>query len=107
MQIGLSNRPNKFLVHIETKLRAKLAKVSALEEVYWAMKSRITWLVKGDKNTAFYHTFTLVRRNRNRISCLKDHLGNWINDERKIADFIRNGYSELFMSSHNSSTLLP
>ena len=107
VQIGLSNRPNKFLVHIETELRAKLAKVSALEEVYWAMKSHITWLVKGDKNTTFYHTFTLVRRNRNRISCLKDHLGNWINDERKIADFIRNGYSELFMSSHSSSTLLP
>ena len=60
------------------------------------MKSRITWLVKGDKNTAFYHTSTLVRRNRNRISCLKDHLGNWMNEVGKIANFIRNGYSELF-----------
>ena len=107
MQIGLSNGPSEFLVHLETELRTELAKVSALEEEYWAMKSRITWLVKGDRNTAFYHTSTLVRRNRNHISCLKDHLGNWMNEEGKVADFIRNGYSELFMSSHSSSTLLP
>ena len=107
VQIGLSNGPNEFLVHLETELRTELAKVSALEEEYWAMKSRITWLVKGDRNTAFYHTSTLVRRNRNHISYLKDHLGNWMNKEGKVADFIRNGYSELFMSSHSSSTLLP
>ena len=107
VKIGLSNRPNEFLVCIETELRAELAKVSALEVEYWAMNSRITWLVKGDRNTAFYHTSALVCRNRNRISCLKDHFGNWMNEERKIADFIRNGYSELFMSSHTSSTLLP
>ena len=76
VKIGLSNRPNEFLVCIETELRTELAKVSALEVEYWAMNSRITWLVKGDRNTAFYHTFALVRRNRNRISCLKDHFGN-------------------------------
>ena len=76
VQIGLSNRPNEFLVHIETELHTKLAKVSAFEEEYWAMKSRITWLDKGDRNIVFYHTSALVRRNRNRISCLKDHLGN-------------------------------
>ena len=107
VQIGLSNQPNVFLVRIDKELRTKLAEVSALEEEYWAMKSCITWLVEGDKNTAFYHTSALVCRNRNRISCLKDHLGNWMSEAGEIADFIRNGYLELFMSSHSSSILLP
>lgn len=69
------------------------------------MKSRITWLVKGDKNTTFYHTSAPVRQSRIRITCLKYHMGNWFNEERDIADFIRNGYSELFMSSHSRSLL--
>ena len=32
VQIGLSNGPSEFLVHIEIELRTELAKVSALEE---------------------------------------------------------------------------
>lgn len=36
---------------------------------------------------------------------MKDRAGNWIQGEKDIADFIRNGYVELFSSSHNQSTL--
>lgn len=63
------------------------------------MKARITWLVEGDRNIGFYHTSTLVYRRRNRISCMKDRAGNWIQGERKIAEFIRNGYFDLFTFS--------
>lgn len=42
VQIGLSNRPDDFLVRIEKYLHSELAEVLALEEEYWAMKSRIT-----------------------------------------------------------------
>lgn len=42
------------------------------------MKARITWLVKGDEYTSFFHTSALVRRRRNRISCIEDRAGNWI-----------------------------
>lgn len=52
VQIGLSNQPNEFLVCIDKELHAELAEVSALEGEYWAMKSHITWLVEGDRNTA-------------------------------------------------------
>lgn len=50
----------------------ELNEVSKLEEEFLAMKARITWLVKGDENTSFFHTSALVRRRRNRISCIKD-----------------------------------
>ena len=105
VQIALSNNPNNFLVRLEQELRTELFEVLKLEEEYWAIKSRITWLVEGDRNITFYHTSTLVRQSRNRITYLKNHMGNWLNEERDIADFIRTGYSELFMSSHSSSLL--
>ena len=76
-----------------------------LEEELWAMKSRITWLVEGDRSTGFYHTSALVCRRRNQITCMKDRAGNWIQGDKEIVKFIRNGYVELFSSSHSHSTL--
>ena len=106
VQIAFSNNPKNFLIRLKQELHTKLTKVSKLVEEFWAMKSRITWLVKGDRNIAFYHTSALVRRSRNRINSLKDNMGNWLNKENDIANFIRMGYAELFMSSHSSSFLL-
>ena len=60
VQIALSNNPNNFLVWLEQDLCTELSKVSKLKEEYWAIKSRITWLVEGDRNIAFYHTSALV-----------------------------------------------
>nr|POF11678.1 putative ribonuclease h protein [Quercus suber] len=89
----------------EGKLRLEFAEVTKLEEEFWAMKALILWLVEGDRNTSFYHTSALVRRKRNRILCLKDRMGNWLNGEREIADFIRQGFSDLFTSEHFSAPL--
>ena len=69
------------------------------------MKSRILWLVEGDRNTSFYHTAALVRRRRNRIVCMQDKMGNWINGNREISEFIREGFSDLFTSGLTVSTL--
>lgn len=62
IQDGLS-----ILVELENKLRLKYAKVAKIEKEYWAMKARILWLVKEDRNTSFYHTSALVRRKYNHI----------------------------------------
>ncbi|KAF3948715.1 hypothetical protein CMV_025317 [Castanea mollissima] len=32
--------------------------------------------------------------------CMKDNVGNWIQGEREMVDYIRKGYSNLFTSSH-------
>lgn len=69
------------------------------------MKARILWLVEGDRNTSFYHTSALVRRKRNRILCMKDRVGNWLNGEREIAEFIRQSFLDLFASGHISASL--
>ena len=98
----MSLRPNAFLVDLERKLRFENVEVAKIEEEFWAMKARILWLVEGDKNTSFYHTSALVRRKRNRIICMKDRMGNWLNGEIEIADFIRQGFLDLFTSQASS-----
>lgn len=44
----------------------------------WMLKSRVTWLSLGDKNTSFFHRSTLIRRRNNRITKLLKNDGTWI-----------------------------
>ena len=53
------------------------------------MKSRIAWVVEGDRNTAFFHNLALIRRKRNHISSMKDSMDNWLNGDQEITDFIK------------------
>ena len=69
------------------------------EEEFWSIKSRYNWLIQGDRNTSFFQTSTLIRRRRNRILCLKDSLGNWVQGERDIGELIRSGFIKLFTTS--------
>lgn len=45
------------------------------EETFWRMKSRVTWLKDGDRNTKFFHAATKNRRAQNKIRSLKDDQG--------------------------------
>ena len=78
IQAAFSTNPSHFLVGLERDLRLDFTEISKLEEEFWAMKSRITWLVEGDRNTSFYHSSALVCRRRNCITRMKDRAGNWI-----------------------------
>lgn len=102
IQSALADRPSSSLIDLERGLRAEFSEVLRLEEEFWSMKSRITWVIDGDRNTAFFHTSALVRRRRNKITCIKDRVGNWLNGDAVIADFIRQGFVDLFSSSQVS-----
>ena len=49
-------------------------------------------LVEGDRNTTFFHASALVRRRRIRIFGMKDRMGNWLEGDREIVDYIHNGF---------------
>lgn len=54
INIALSNGPNVFLESLQNDLSLELQHVLALEEEFWASKSRVDWLNLGDFNTFFF-----------------------------------------------------
>ena len=100
IQTALGNNLKNLLIELEKLLLSELSVIDTLEAEFWSMKSRISWVVEGDRNTTFFHNSTLIRRRRNRITNLKDRMGNWLNGETEIANFIRQGFLDLFTTSH-------
>lgn len=58
------------------------------EEIRWAQKSRLDWLKFEDKNTKFFHVSTLIRRQHNRIDCLKNLDGNWTTSKNQTKEVL-------------------
>ncbi|CAN0905945.1 hypothetical protein LINGRAHAP2_LOCUS23943 [Linum grandiflorum] len=55
----------------ERKLKCKLEQVSRSEEKYWSQKAKVNWLSLGDENTKFFHSSTIQRSVRNRITSIR------------------------------------
>ena len=96
IQKALANNPSRFLIRLDKQLSEEYWEVNQQEEEFWSVKSRYNWLIQGDRNTPFFHTSTLIRRKRNKISCLKDRLGNIIHRMEEIVGLLRDGFSALF-----------
>jgi len=71
IQRAIAIKPSSFLLKLEEDLLRDLDLVLNQEEELWALKSRVNWMVQGDRNVAFYHVSTLVRRKRNQIMVIK------------------------------------
>jgi hypothetical protein len=84
VQCALSSNPSESLFWIEKSLRQDYFNILKLEEDFWALKSRVGWVVEGDRNTKFFHTSTIVRRRGNKIVRLKNSVRDWIMDSNLI-----------------------
>lgn len=51
---ALANGPNLFLESLQHSLSLDYQNILALEEEFWASKSRLDWLNLGDSNTSFF-----------------------------------------------------
>jgi ribonuclease HI len=100
IQCALASNPSESLSRIERTLREDYFNVLKLEEDFWALKSRVGWVVEGDRNTKFFHTSTLVRRRYNKIVRLRNSVGDWITDSDLIRLHIQQGFVDRFSSTH-------
>ena len=107
IQKAIAIYPLHSLLELEKELLKELNVLLNQEKEFWVQKSRISRLVEGDRNTAFHHMTTIVRRWRNRISCIKNGLGEWIQSEVGTMNFIRGGFEKLFTTSLEFSVLHP
>lgn len=78
-------------------------------ESYWRVRSRITWLKEGDKNTRFFHSKASRRRKNNTIQGLLID-GKWTTDlvqvEKEISSYFTEIYSSLSPSEADIKTVL-
>ncbi|XP_075655041.1 uncharacterized protein LOC142625236 [Castanea sativa] len=77
------------------------------KEELWVQKSYVSRLIEGDQNTAFHHMSTIVRRRHNKISCIKNDTGEWIQSKDGAMNYIRRGFEKLFKTSLNHAPLNP
>ncbi|CAN1165449.1 Putative ribonuclease H protein At1g65750 [Linum perenne] len=68
----------------ESSIRSNLEMVLSQEELLWVQKSRVNWIVEGDRNTRFFQLATIKHRSVNRITKLKDASGDWVDDPEQL-----------------------
>ncbi|KAL8160209.1 LOW QUALITY PROTEIN: hypothetical protein V2J09_001746 [Rumex salicifolius] len=71
IQQQLMTDPNQDLISADSAVQHELLQVLHQEEIHWFQKSRELWLQSGDRNIAFFHSSTIIRRKRNFILMLK------------------------------------
>lgn len=76
--------------NLERHLHDELLKILRNGEEFWMLKSRVSWLSLGDKNSKFFHKSALIRRRRNKITQLINRDGNWIFNPQHISTEITN-----------------
>lgn len=95
------------LLDFEKHLQKELEGILDQERDIWALKSKINWMILGDRNTSFYHISILVRRKRNRITVVKNNMGDLLYEERDVLEYIRKGFEDHFSSSMICSERYP
>ena len=107
LQKAISNWPSSSLFNLENQLHEELEVILDQERDLWLLKSRINWLIQGDRNTSFYHVSALARRKRNHIASVKDECGDWLTDEKEVMDHFRNGFVSLYSTSLTETSRMP
>ena len=65
-------------------------------EIYWAQRSKVSWLKYGDKNTQFFYSKASQRRRRNHIQGMKNNDGIWMEEKEDIIEMTTNYFDGLF-----------
>ncbi|KAL5794878.1 hypothetical protein ACOSP7_003472 [Xanthoceras sorbifolium] len=84
----------------ERELESLLSK----EELYWKQRSRVDWLLAGDKNSKFFHRRATARKKKNQISSLLDSRGVRRESEQGMSSVVLDYFSDLFRSTRPSSS---
>ncbi|XP_078149499.1 uncharacterized protein LOC144544825 [Carex rostrata] len=68
----------------EARLNEEHERGLLMREMFWHQRSRIKWVVFGDRTSAFFHASTVTRRRRNAIGSIWVPGSGWVIEEREI-----------------------
>ncbi|KAK3182746.1 hypothetical protein Dsin_030032 [Dipteronia sinensis] len=72
----------------------------AREELYWRQRSKVDWLMEGDRNSKLFHAKASARKRKNTISMLVDDEGRIQTSEEDITHTVCSFFSQLFQSDN-------
>ncbi|CAN1817498.1 Putative ribonuclease H protein At1g65750 [Linum perenne] len=87
----------------EISLLQELDEIWRNDEIGWKQRANVKWLAEGDRNTAFFHTSVIHRRQRNKITRLQDSNGNWIQTDRELSNHANAFFKDLFTKRPNGT----
>lgn len=82
---------NLSLIKLDAKLRRDLDLVLIQGETLWYQKAHVEWLKDGDRNTAFFHLSTIIRKWKTRIVAINNDANEWLSDPMHLKIDLRNG----------------
>ncbi|KAK9951084.1 hypothetical protein M0R45_006545 [Rubus argutus] len=85
-------------IHMAACLTKDIVELWGKEEAYWAQRSRINWLQKGDSNSKFFHLTTIQRRQRNKVLRIKKNDDSWLDNEHLIRSKFEAYFKNIFTS---------
>ncbi|KAA3462681.1 reverse transcriptase [Gossypium australe] len=88
---------------IDTKIHLNLE--IDKDEMYWEQRARANWLKLGDKNSAYFHKWAIVRRRANTISKLETEEGREIEEGVEIMDTASTFFQDLFKAEDIQTAL--
>lgn len=68
--------------------------------------SHVSWLIEGDKNTRFFHSYASERRRVNQITSLVDVHGRIVREEADIVRKALDYFANLFTAQQTTTSLL-
>jgi hypothetical protein len=88
-------------------LEAELEQLYNAEEMYWMQRGSERWILMGDANTHYFHTFANGRKRKTKICSLWSEDGTMTN-QKEISRHIVQFYKNLFGSGvHRGMHLEP
>ena len=84
--------------HAEIKINDRLIELYLREELMWRQRSRVQWLLEGDRNTHFFHLRASMRRRKNLIKSLQKQDGQVTKDLTEMQTLALEYYKNLYCS---------
>lgn len=84
--------------HVEIKITNQLVEFYHMEEILQRQRSRVDWLVDGDKNMSFFQRRASMRRRKNHIKNPQKSDGTLTQDPTEMTSLTNEFYNDLFHS---------
>lgn len=102
IQADFTRNPSKENFDRELIHKKRLEFLLECEQVFWAQRAKQMWLIKGERNTKYFHSVVRHRRSKAKIMAVQDITGVWKNKE-EILDAGLVFFKDLFKATNQSS----